>query len=143
MCDNGELAIQSAVRAAAYGDQLAGRVGDFNVDNTDAAPCTQHPRSSDQVGTDRHAQVVDTQIDSRDDALQQHDKGKIAGDVNQRRDYAAMNLASTGQALELGFKWQAQDDFLLLGIRRDKLKPEKLVEPTRGQLFAECQLLSG
>ena len=48
-----------------------------------------------------------------------------------------MDLTGAVKALELRFKRQAQDDFLLLPIRRDQFKTEKLVEPARPELLAE------
>src|ERR1700683_1578384 len=84
------------IASSAQGDQSAGGVPHLEIDDAET------PARAPDIVAQRRPQIVDAQVDGRDAVTQHGNQGKVAGDIDQTGDDAAVELPRSRGALYLG-----------------------------------------
>src|SRR5437868_6433691 len=123
------LGIPGSARAArispaAERHELLVVIEDLDVDDRGHLAGATDAGNRGQGIPDSRPQVIGAQVDGGHTAPHQHADSKIAGDVDERRNRAAVELPGTRAALELGPHGHSDRDLLALVVERDNLEAE-------------------
>ena len=113
------------VRSAAYSDEPAVFVLDLDVGDAERAPHFDYACSRGELGLDRHAQIVDTQIDRRNEIARPDRKRIVSGDTDERGRDAAMDLGHFGRGHSSRLKGSARVIVPASGSIATALNPKK------------------
>lgn len=114
--------------AAADRDQAVLVVAHLDVANADGRTGAQYAPSCAQAGVRSRAQIVDAHVDGRDASSKLRSQAGVSGNVDERRDDAAMVIWHIGRAREFQPMLDAHGQAVFRLVPRDDVRAQPLMK---------------